>query len=82
MNTIDLVNAAIAGDRDAVMAAFDTTMAQKVTDALELKKVEIASNLLTPQEEVTSDESTETATEVDGSANDATEASASSTEQA
>lgn len=80
MNTIELVNAAIAGDRDAVMAAFDTTMAQKVTDALEIKKVEIASNLLTPQEEVTSDESTETATEVNGSANDATETSASSAE--
>jgi hypothetical protein len=85
MNTIELVNAAIAGDRDAVMAAFDTTIAQKVSDALELKKVEVASNLLNPQEEVPSDESTEAATEVDGGTNDATETStesASSTESA
>jgi len=85
MDTIELVNAAIAGDHDAVMAAFDATMAQKVSDALELKKVEIASNLLTPQEEVPSDESTEAETEVDGGTNDATETStesASSTESA
>ena len=85
MDTIELVNAAIAGDRDAVMAAFDTTMAQKVSDALELKKVEIASNLLAPQEEVPSDESTQAETEVDGGANDAAETStesANSTESA
>lgn len=85
MDTIELVNAAIAGDRDAAMAVFDATMAQKVSDALELKKVEIASNLLIPQEEVPSDESTEAETEVDGGTNDATETStesASSTESA
>jgi len=84
METLELVNAAIAGDRDAVMSAFNATMAQKVSDALELKKVEIASNLLSPQEEVSSDESTETQTDVDGSANDYAETSteSSSTESA
>ena len=40
METIDLVNAAIAGDQGAFKAAFDSAMAARVTDALEVKKVE------------------------------------------
>jgi hypothetical protein len=67
MDTLDLVNAAIAGDRDAVLAAFSTSMADKVTDALEIKKVEIASNLLDIETEETTDGSTEVQAEVDGS---------------
>ena len=51
METIDLVNAAIAGDQGAFKAAFDSAMAARVTDALEVKKVEIASSLLTPEVE-------------------------------
>jgi len=65
MNTVELVNLALAGDRDALSSAFNTTMAAKVTDALEIKKVEIASNLLGTEE--TSDEVTEPTIEVDGS---------------
>ena len=65
METIDLVNAAIAGDKEAVKAAFDATMAARVTDALEVKKVEIASSLLTPQVQTNEVEGIET--EVDGS---------------
>ena len=41
METIDLVNAAIAGDQGAFKAAFDSAMAARVTDALEVKKVEL-----------------------------------------
>lgn len=65
METIDLVNAAIAGDKEAVKAAFDATMTARVTDALEVKKVEIASSLLTPEVQTNEVEGTET--EVDGS---------------
>ena len=63
MDTVELVNLAIAGDRDALTAAFDNAMAAKVTDALEIKKVEIASNLLGTEE---TDEVTDTTLEVDG----------------
>ena len=63
MDTVELVNLAIAGDKDALVAAFDNAMAAKVTDALEIKKVEIASNLLGTEE---ADEVTDTTLEVDG----------------
>jgi hypothetical protein len=63
--SVDAVTAAIAGDKDAFMNAFNNAIANKVSDALEVKKVEIASNLL-GQEEVTHEvEGLET--EVDGS---------------
>lgn len=67
MNTVELVNAALAGDRDAVISAFNTSIADKVSDALEIKKVEIASNLLGTETEETTDGSTEVQAEVDGS---------------
>ena len=63
--SVSAVTAAIAGDKEAFMTAFNNAIANKVSDALEVKKVEIASNLL-GQEEVTNEvEGTET--EVDGS---------------
>ena len=63
--SVDAVTAAIAGDKEAFMNAFNNAIASKVTDALEVKKVEIASNLL-GQEEV-SNEFEGSETEVDGS---------------
>jgi hypothetical protein len=42
------------GFRDAIHAA----LANKIQDALELKKVEIASNMFNPQEEVSAEEFT------------------------
>jgi hypothetical protein len=74
METIDLVNAAVAGDQEAFKAAFDSAMAARVSDALEVKKVEIASSLLTPEVETNEIEGIET--EVDGSS-DAVEADVS-----
>lgn len=63
--SVDAVTAAIAGDKEAFMNAFNNAIANKVGDALEVKKVEIASNLL-GQEEVTNEiEGSEA--EVDGS---------------
>ncbi len=67
--TVDAVTAAIAGDKEGFAQAFQNAIAHKVTDALELKKVEIASNLLDAgQQEVVAHEVDGTQTEVDGSA--------------
>lgn len=65
MNTIDMVNAALSGDKEAFQAAFNATIADKVSDALEVKKVEVASSLITPQEDTNELETNEV--EVDGS---------------
>lgn len=67
MNTVELVAAAIAGDKEGVLNSFNAAMADKVTDALELKKVELASNLMNSEDsEETTDEPTEAETEVSG----------------
>jgi hypothetical protein len=78
METVDLVTAVINGDKDAAKAAFDSMIADKVSDALEIKKVELATNLISPEE--VADESTETQTEVDGAADASAEASSTEAE--
>jgi hypothetical protein len=65
MDTIDIIDAAIASNKDSFTAAFNAAIMPRVSDALEVKKVEIASNLLTPEE--TTDEFSEPEAEVDGS---------------
>ena len=65
MNTVDMVTAALSGDKEGFQAAFAAAMSDKVTDALEVKKVEVASALLTPQEETNELETNEV--EIDGS---------------
>lgn len=65
METVDLVNAAMTQDKEAFAAAFQAAIANKVTDALEVKKVELASTLITPEVETNEVETTEV--EVDGS---------------
>jgi hypothetical protein len=47
--TLDMVKAAIMGDKEGFKAAFNATISDKVSDALEVKKVEVASSLLTPE---------------------------------
>jgi hypothetical protein len=64
MDSFNIVDAAIANDQEAFMNAFNAAIAPKVSDALEIKKVEIASNLLTPEE--ADDEIPEYEAEVDG----------------
>ena len=69
MDTVEIVNAAVAGDKETFMSAFNSAIANKVTDALELKKVELASTLITPQETTeveVPDETNGSETEVDG----------------
>lgn len=75
MDTVELVNLALAGDKDGLEAAFNNAMAAKVSDALEIKKVEIASNLLGTEE---ADETTDATIEVDGTdGSDSTESESS-----
>ena len=65
MSSLDIVNAALLGDREALVAAFNSEVAGRVTDALEVKKVEIASTILNTEEPTNEVETTEV--EVDGS---------------
>jgi len=65
MNTIDMVTAALSGDKEAFQSAFNDVIVNKVSDALEIKKVEVASTLITPEEETNEPETTEI--EIDGS---------------
>ena len=51
METVNIVDAALAGDKESFMAAFNAALADKVNDALEVKKVELASSLIVPQEQ-------------------------------
>jgi len=63
MNTVDLVTAVLNGDKEAAEAAFNASIADKVSDALEIKKVELATNLVTPEE---TDETTDIEAEDNG----------------
>ena len=65
MSSLDIVNAALMGDREALVAAFNSEVAGRVTDALEVKKVEIAPTILNTEEPTNEVETTEV--EVDGS---------------
>lgn len=67
MASIDIINAALSGDKETLAAAFNSEIASRVTDALEVKKVEIASSLLNAEDSTNELETTEV--EVDGSAN-------------
>ena len=46
MNTESLVNAIFSKDSDSASEAFNGALASKIADALEVKKVEIASNFI------------------------------------
>jgi hypothetical protein len=70
MDHINIVDAAVAQDKEAFMQAFNAAINNKVSDALELKKVEIASTLITTPEEVATNEVETTTTEVDGTESD------------
>lgn len=48
MNSESLLNAIFAKDGDAAADAFNSALSSKLASALEVKKVEIASNLISP----------------------------------
>ena len=76
MDSVKIVDAALAGDKESFMSAFNSAIADKVSDALEVKKVEIASSLVSPETtettdtEVETNEPTEVETEIDGATSD------------
>jgi len=70
MDNINIVDAAIAHDKEAFMQAFNAAITNKVSDALELKKVEVASSLITTPEKVATNEVETITTEVDGTESD------------
>lgn len=80
MTTLDMVNAALSGDKEAFQAAFDATFGEKVTDALEVKKVEIASSLITPEVEPNEVETDQV--EVDGGSESSDGSAEGTTDQA
>jgi hypothetical protein len=65
MDSINIVNAALAKDKEAFTNAFNLAITDRVSNALEVRKVEIASSLLNTEEEPNEVETIET--EVDGS---------------
>lgn len=65
-NDINLVDAVLSNDADSFAKAFSAAISAKVSDALEIKKVEIASNLLNAVDTEVTAEPTETGA-VDGS---------------
>lgn len=67
MENINLIDAALMSDKDSFMQAFNSAIANKVGDALEIKKIELASNLLQPGINVeTLNEPEETQAEIGG----------------
>lgn len=73
MENHELIDAVLNQDKETFAAAFQSAIASKVTDALEVKKVEIASTLIVPEVEVGTDELETTEAEIDGSVESATE---------
>lgn len=62
--TREIVDAILQNDKDRFNSAFENAISTKVTDALEVKKVEIASSLLgTPEPEEVAVEATPETTE-------------------
>lgn len=61
----EIVDAILSGDKDQFNSAFETAIATKVSDALEIKKVEVASNWLGAAEtEVSDNVAPEASTEI------------------
>lgn len=78
MDAQSIIDAAISGNMDAMKTAFNSAIAAKVTDALDVKKVEIASNLLGTEE---TNELEATEVEVDGADVDAGSTDVNSSDQ-
>jgi hypothetical protein len=58
MSTRDLIDALVAGDSIAIENNFSAVMSDKVSDALDTYKVQVAHNMFATQEEL-DDEQTE-----------------------
>lgn len=58
MSTRDLVDALISGDSIAIENTFNTVMSDKVSNALDSYRVQVAQNMFGAQEESTTDDNT------------------------
>ena len=65
--SLDMINSIRGNDKESFMTAFNAALATKVSDALEVKKVELASTLLTPPETEKTNEVEPTEVETVGS---------------
>jgi hypothetical protein len=65
--SLDMINSIMGNDKESFMTAFNAALATKVSDALEVKKVELASTLLTPPETEETNEVEPTEVETVGS---------------
>lgn len=63
MTTRDLVNAIAAGDAIEIENAFNATMADKISSALDDKRIEVAQNLFSSVEEQIEEPQVETTEE-------------------
>lgn len=61
--TEQLVDAILNGDKESFMQQFNAALAAKVSDALDVKKVELASTLITPAAEIAEEPAEEIAAE-------------------
>lgn len=52
MSTRDLINAIAAGDAIEIENAFNATMAEKISSALDDKRIEVAQNLFATEQAV------------------------------
>jgi len=59
MNSESFINAILSGNRDEAVEAFNSSLSAKVADALEVKKVEVASNFIAAPTEMNTEAQTE-----------------------
>lgn len=52
MNTRDLINAIAAGDAIEIENSFNATMAEKISGALDAKRIEVAQNLFATEQTI------------------------------
>lgn len=65
--SLDMINSILGNDKESFMTAFNAALATKVSDALEVKKVDLASSLLTTPETEETNEVEPTEVETVGS---------------
>lgn len=65
--SLDMINSIMGNDKESFMTAFNAALATKVSDALEVKKVDLASTLLTTPETEETNEVEPTEVETVGS---------------
>lgn len=65
--SLDMINSILGNDKESFMTAFNAALATKVSDALEVKKVDLASTLLTTPETEETNEVEPTEVETVGS---------------